>query len=64
MSSLQNIIAGLQIFDKYNGDVSAEHDVIYAGCMTNNEISQEDQDKLSELGWKFNDGLESWYHFV
>jgi hypothetical protein len=64
MSGIEQIIEGLQIFAKYGGGVSAEHDIIYAGCMTNNEISQEDQDKLAELSWKFNDGLETWYYFV
>lgn len=64
MSTIEQVIEGLKIFTKYGGDISAEHDIIYAGCMINNEISQEDQDQLTELGWKFNDGLETWYYFV
>lgn len=66
MSSIEQLIEGLKIFAKYNGDVSAEHDIIYASPnrMRDEQISQEDQDKLNELEWKFNDGLEVWYKFV
>lgn len=65
MSSIEQLIEGLKIFAKYNGDVSAEHDIIYASPnrMRDEQISQEDQDKLNELEWKFNDGLEAWMAF-
>lgn len=66
MSGIEQVIEGLKIFAKYDGMISAEHDIIYASPRrTSNEtISQEDQDKLAELDWKFNDGLEAWYYFV
>lgn len=66
MSSIEQIIEGAKIFAKYGGYVSAEHDIIYAGPnrMRDEKISQEDQDKLKELDWSFNDGLEAWYKFV
>jgi hypothetical protein len=66
MSSIQKIIAGLQIFDKYNGDISADHDVIHAtpNRMQDLQISAEDEAKLNELGWSYDSDIEAWYHFV
>ena len=66
MSTIEQIAFGLQIFAKYSGDVSAEHDVIYAGPsrMKDAEISKADQVKLAELDWSFDSDVESWYHFV
>lgn len=66
MTTIQQIVEGLQIFAKYEGDVSAEHDIIYASPnrIKSEQISNEDTNKLNELDWKFNDGLEAWYYFV
>ena len=66
MSTIEQVAAGLQIFAKYSGDVSAEHDVIYASPnrMKDIEISKADQVKLFELDWSFDESHESWYHFV
>lgn len=66
MSPIQKIIAGLQIFDKYDGDVSAEHDVIHAAPnrMQDNSISEDDQTKLNELGWSYDSNIEAWYYFT
>jgi hypothetical protein len=66
MTTIQQIVEGLQIFAKYGGDVSAEHDIIYASPnrIKSEQISNEDTNKLNELDWKFNDGLEAWYYFV
>lgn len=53
MSSIEQVIEGLKIFAKYDGDISAEHDTIYAGpsMKTKSWLSKEDEDKLKELNW-------------
>jgi len=63
---IQKIIEGLQIFAKYDFDVSAEHDVIYASENTihNEQISEDDKQKLRELDWGFSAEDEHWYYFV
>lgn len=52
---LQNFIEGLKILQKYFNDpngyhLGAEHDQIYVYA-TNNPLSEEDINKLLELGW-------------
>lgn len=64
MSSIEKVIAGLQIFSKYGGDVSAEHDRIYARPRFKETISEEDSTRLAELDWKFNNGFEAWYYIL
>ena len=66
MSGLEEVIEGLKIFAKYGGDISAEHDTIYAGPnrLRDEHLSKEDEARLVELNWGFNDGLEVWYKFV
>ena len=53
MSGIEQVIEGLKIFAKYGGDISAEHDVIYAGpsMLSKSWLSQEDESKLNELDW-------------
>jgi len=66
MSGIEQIIEGLKIFAKYGGDVSAEHDIIYAAPnrMRDEKISEDDVKKLAELDWSRDDSIESWYKFV
>lgn len=58
MNDLKRLLAGLEIFNKYgDSDVSAQHDIIYAGRETTN---QEDSAKLKELGWHKEEEFECW----
>lgn len=54
MSTLAKLAEACQILSKYgadggDGDVSAEHDIIYLGCEPS-LVSPEDKDRLKELG--------------
>ena len=64
---MNRVLEGLQILAKYfhDGDFCAEHDVIYAGSDASDvEISEDDLNRLDELGWSIDEGLDSWYKFV
>lgn len=52
MNANQQMIRAFQIFDEYDGyqDISAEHDVIYAGPDPEN-VSVADKAELASLGW-------------
>jgi hypothetical protein len=54
-----------QIFMKYEEDfdISAEHDQIWAGPSINLP-SEEDRQRLLELGWHIDHDIERFYHFV
>ena len=61
-------IEALQIFDKYEPDVShvmqPDHDIIYTGCNPD-LVSDEDRARLKELGFHPSDtGLECFYIFT
>ncbi len=59
------IAEGLLIFAGYgNTDVCAEHDIIYAGPISDVNVSIEDQMKLEDLGWYIDEENNSWAHFV
>lgn len=52
------------IFARYesgHAEVSAEHDIIYAGS---NDINPNDIERLESLGWHYDDHLESFYHYT
>ena len=59
---------GIQILDKYIDDTayatSATHDVLYAGPEAIDKISDEDKKRLEELGWGFDDEVDSYYAFT
>ena len=68
----QDLIDAFLIFRKYtdNDYISAEHDVIYACALDVYEqdlediVSQEDLNKLKELGWHWNSTLTCFYSFT
>lgn len=69
MASFNQIIAGFQILAKYvDGDdpcqVDAQHDVIYAGPSSIEQVSDEDRGALEKLGWHIDDSLDCFYHFT
>jgi hypothetical protein len=61
----RKIIEGLTILAKYEGEsVAAEHDKIYAGPSTTDDISPDDRVRLEELKWLLDDEVGSWFCFV
>lgn len=60
-------IEAFQIFEKYEPDVfaevSAEHDVIYAGPSPD-KVSDEDKARLEELDWAIDEDVNSFYNYV
>ncbi len=67
---MRKILEGLKIIEKYlddgeEGNISAEHDIIYAGGnKLIDEISPEDKAKMEELNWIFDGDVESYFHFT
>jgi len=65
---MKRILEGLKILDKYTpegrGDFAAEHDQIWAGIDADDmDISEEDLEKLDDLGWFLDEEFDSWSHF-
>ena len=65
---MRDILGGLKILEKYTpedlGDFAAEHDQIWAGIDADDmDISEEDLEKLDELGWFLDEEFDSWSHF-
>lgn len=69
MATINNVIKGLTILAKYTakgGDcynISAEHDVIYAGP-DGEAVSAEDAAELEGIGWFLDKDVDSWAVFV
>ena len=64
---MNHVLEGLQILAKYfpDGDISAEHDIIYAGGDNSDvEISEEDLARLDELDWFIDSEANCWAKFV
>jgi hypothetical protein len=58
---MKNLIEALTIFLKYRDEqwpTHCEHDVLYIMGVTKDEVSQDDQKRLDELGflWSTNEG--------
>jgi hypothetical protein len=62
MNRLEKIILGLEIVNRYRGDICAEHDTIFICCDT--EPTVEELVQLEEAGWRPGDDMNSWEHFV
>lgn len=66
MATTKQVVGGLEILGRYGGaddhNICAEHDIIYAGhgCV----VSDDDRAKLEELGWHWDDDIDSWARFV
>lgn len=50
----------LERYDNTGGDVSSEHDQIFAGP-EGVTVSDEDAARLRELFWEFDEDIERWY---
>lgn len=67
MNRIEEIIAGLQILNRYpKCDVSAEHDILYAGPSSypDPKIDTDDKIALKKLGWHYDEEVESWAVFT
>ena len=61
----KNLITALGVFSKYqpNGNISAEHDTLYAGPSPA-DVSEADAVVLDGLGWHPSDEYDCFYAFV
>lgn len=65
MGSMQVLRDGLNILLRYgDSDVSAKHDVLYAGDTPPEEMSPLDRERLEALGWRWHEDVRSWAHFT
>jgi hypothetical protein len=62
---IDRLIGGLMLFKRMLGadEVSAEHDVIYAGPATN-DLSSDALTELDRLGWHWEEQYECWEFFT
>ena len=52
MRLIEKIVEGLKILSKYEGHISAEHDIIYAGPDNPKEdMLEKDFERMEQLGW-------------
>ncbi len=67
---MRKILEGLKIIEKYleegeEGDMAAEHDIIYAGGIeVIDKMSPEDKAKMDDLGWSIDETVDSYFHFT
>lgn len=68
---MQKLREGLEILEKYvdedeSTQVSAEHDIIYLGQpgLKPDVVSDEDRERLEELGVHWDAQYDSWYSFT
>jgi hypothetical protein len=66
MATMKQMAAGLTILMKYDpeGSCSAEHDILYAGPDEQGKVSEEDQKKLEDLGWHWDEQFDCWARFT
>ena len=67
MATMRTVHDGLEILLKYSSEgvfaeqsVIAEHDVIYAGSTSPEEMTAEHRRLLALLGWRWDSELECW----
>lgn len=69
MATAKQVIEGLQILSRYGDpqehDICAEHDIIYA-CpgVGPKDPSTEELQRLEDLGWFWDDQVDSWARFT
>jgi hypothetical protein len=66
MATIRELADGLAILRKYDpdGDVAAEHDIVYAGHAEDFTLTADDASRMEELGWFVDDEYDSWARFV
>lgn len=65
---MENLIKALQIFLKYRNEkwpTHCEHDIMLISSVTEEEVSEEDQSQLKDLGFHWNSEYDCWasYHY-
>ena len=64
---MQDLIKALIIFSKYqeetNSPTHCEHDTLYVMGVTQEQVSEEDQSQLSQLGFMWSAGDDAWISF-
>jgi uncharacterized protein CbrC (UPF0167 family) len=63
---MDDLIEALQIFRKYKNEkwpTHCEHDVLYIMAVTKDEVSEEDQKRLDELGFTYGESDDAWISF-
>jgi len=64
---MADVMTGLKILYRHDpdGDVCAEHDVIYAGADADkDDLTEDETEQLDEAGWFWDDDNASWAVFV
>jgi hypothetical protein len=64
---MKKLIEALQIFLKYNNKewpTHCEHDILMVVGITEEEVSQEDKDKLEVLGFTWCQEYDCWASFL
>lgn len=68
MATYEDVINGLELFAKIEGrskhGPSAEHDELWAGTVTPEELTQYQRDDLEAWGWDYDEEVGSWRRFV
>lgn len=63
---MEKLIEALQIFLKYKNETyptACVHDMLVVVGISKDEVSQEDVDKLDELGFRWNSDIGCWSSF-
>lgn len=63
---MDDLIEALQIFRKYKNEkwpTHCEHDVLYIMGVGKEEVSEEDQKRLDELGFLWDESEDGWFSF-
>lgn len=63
---MEDLIKALQIFLKYRNErwpTHCEHDIMMIARVTEEEVSDEDKNLLSDLGFSWNDEYDCWTSF-
>ena len=63
MTTLMEVIRGLEVFAKYNGELAVEHDMVLAGD-TSMPLTPVDLAILQDNGWHIDKQTGSYYKFV
>lgn len=65
---MRGAMEGLKILLEYeptdDGEIAAEHDIIYAGSQSPLAMADTTEKLLNKLGWYWEDEMETWYYFT
>lgn len=70
MATLKEVVEGIRILSGYLADgmdsnlISVQHDVIFVCGGAKEDMIDKDKDKLTKLGWHWDQREESWAKFT